>query len=377
VARALAARRVSLWQLDDRQDGITCLDSFDQESNGHTAGTDIRRAECPELLQALARGEEIAVGDAADDARTAGLAKGYLGAVGSRSLLAVPIRDGGGVVGAIWIEDAGAAGQQGVEAESFTRTIAQLIGSRFAPANEPEVARPAVAAAGGAPPERPVATRLVAPAAALRTASLADERHGAFLRTMRRRGLGEEGLLGTVYPDTTVLVLRFLDDLALAEPADAERQVGVVGQIVAALQEITKRLEIRYLKIMAHEIVAAEGFDGDGQHAAATLAEAALALQDACARNFAKAGGRPDYAIGLDTGTVIGCAVGFGQTAYNVWGEAVRVAASLAASAQPGTIQVSEAAYERLRGRFVFRRRGGFYLEQVGEMTTYVLRGRP
>jgi hypothetical protein len=24
----------------------------------------------------------------------------------------------------------------------------------------------------------------------------------------------------------------------------------------------------------------------------------------------------------------------------------------------------------------VFRRRGGFYLEQVGEMTTYVLRGR-
>ena len=110
--------------------------------------------------------------------------------------------------------------------------------------------------------------------------------------------------------------------------------------------------------------------------AAATLAEVALALQDECARGFAQAGGRLDYAIGLDTGTVIGCAVGFGQTAYNVWGDAVRVAASLAASAQPGTIQVSEAAYEQLRDRFVFRRRGGFYLEQVGEMTTYVLRGR-
>ena len=73
---------------------------------------------------------------------------------------------------------------------------------------------------------------------------------------------------------------------------------------------------------------------------------------------------------------MIGCAVGFGKTAYNVWGEAVRVAASLALSAQPGTTQVSESAYERLCDRFVFRRRGGFYLEQVGEMTTYVLRGR-
>jgi hypothetical protein len=37
---------------------------------------------------------------------------------------------------------------------------------------------------------------------------------------------------------------------------------------------------------------------------------------------------------------------------------------------------VSEAAYEQLRDHFVFRLRGGFYLEQIGEMTTYVLRGR-
>lgn len=73
---------------------------------------------------------------------------------------------------------------------------------------------------------------------------------------------------------------------------------------------------------------------------------------------------------------MIGCSVGFGQTAYNVWGDAVRVASSLAATAQRGTIQASEASYEQLRDRFVFRRRGGFYLEQVGEMTTYVLRGR-
>jgi class 3 adenylate cyclase len=73
---------------------------------------------------------------------------------------------------------------------------------------------------------------------------------------------------------------------------------------------------------------------------------------------------------------VIGSAVGFGQTAYNIWGEAVRVASSLAATAQRGTIQASEASYELMQGGFLFRRRSGFYLERVGEMTTYVLRGR-
>ncbi|MGH6899205.1 MAG: adenylate/guanylate cyclase domain-containing protein, partial [Geminicoccaceae bacterium] len=205
---------------------------------------------------------------------------------------------------------------------------------------------------------------------------ISDERHRALLRTMSRRGLGDDRLLGTVYPHTTVLVLRFFDDLALAARADAEQQIGVIGQIVAAFQEITRRLQVRYVKIMTNEIVAAEGFDGDAHQAAVTLAEAALALQDECARGFAHLDGRLDYTIGLDTGTVIGLAVGFGQTAYNVWGDAVRVAASLAASAQLGTTQVSEASYEQLRDRFVFRRRGGFYLEQVGEMTTYLLRGR-
>jgi adenylate cyclase len=376
VARTLAARRVSLWQLDDRYGGITCLDCYDQESNGHTTGTDIRRAERPELLEALERGEEIAVADAAEDPRTAGLARGYLRAVGARSLLSVPIRRGAVVVGCIWIEDAGAVGRQGVEAQSFARTIAHLIGARFAPASEPQMARPLAAAAGGVPLAPPTAGRLNAAAASLRTASLADERHRALLRTIQRRGLEEDSMLGTVYPDTTVFVLRFLDDLTLAAPASAEQQVGVVGQIVAAVQEITRRLEVRYVKIMANQIVAAEGFGGDGHRATAAVAEVALAVQDACARGFARAGGGLDYAIGLDTGMVIGCAVGFGQTAYNVWGDAVRVAESLAASAQPGTIQVSEAAYEQLRDHFVFRRRGGFYLEQIGEMTTYVLRGR-
>jgi class 3 adenylate cyclase len=376
VGRALAARRVSLWQLDDRREGLTCLDCYDQESNGHTSGAAIRLDECPELFAALANGDEISAADAAQDARTAKLARIYLSAVGSQSLLSVPIRRGAHVAGCIWIEDAGAVGQRGVEERSFARTIAHLLGARFAPASEPETIRPAVAAVASDVVERPKSTPLAVPASRLRTASLSDERHRALLRRIRHRGLGDDRLLGTVHPHTTVLVLRFFDDLTLAARADAEQQLGVVEQIVAAVQEITRRLEVRYLKIMSNEIVAAEGFDVEAQQAAATLADVALALQGECSRRFAKVGGRLDYKIGLDTGTVIGCAVGFGRTAYNLWGDAVGVAASLAASAQLGTTLVSEAAYEQLRDRFVFQRRGGFYLEQVGEMTTYALRGR-
>jgi adenylate cyclase len=377
VARALAARRVSLWQADDRRSEIVCVDCFDRETKGHTTGAEIRRAECPELLEALFQGDELTVKDAARDPRTSRLATVYLNAVGCRSLLSAPIASSSGVVGFVWIEDSGTTGRRQVDAESFTRTIAHMVSVRFAGTSGAETVAPAVgdAAATDAALPTPAETLMVAPPA-LRTSSISSERNRAMLRQISARGLNDDGLRANVFPKATALVLRFFDDLAMAASADGEQRVGVIERIVAAFQEIAERQQVRYVKIMTDQIVAVEGFDQAAHQAAITLSEVALALQDECSRSSPRQGGRLEYAIGLDTGTVIGSAVGFGQTAYNVWGEAVRLASTMAMTARRGTIQVSEASYEQLRERFVFRRSGGFYVEQVGEMTTYVLRGR-
>jgi adenylate cyclase len=380
VGRALAARRTSLWRFDDGAGDLSCLDCYDQEAKGHATGATIHRAECPELLDALARGDEIAADDAAQDPRTAKLAEVYLGPLGCRALLSVPIATRHGVLGCVWIEDAGKLGHQGVDARPFTRTIAHLLALRLERAAAPESLAPATAAAaaGGVPAatSAPAGPALAVPGSALRTTSLSDERSRTLLRQMSGRNLSEDRLLGAVYPEVSVLVLRLFDDLAMAAAADGEEQIGVIEQIVAAFQEMARDREVRYVKIMTNEIVAAEGFDGDAAAAALTLGEVALGLQEQCARSFGQVGRRLDFALGLDTGAVIGSAVGFGQTAYNLWGDAVRVASSLAMTAPRGAIQISEASYERLRGGFVFRPQGRFYLEQVGEMTTYVLRGR-
>jgi adenylate cyclase len=381
VARALAARRVSLWQADDRRSEIVCVDCFDQETKGHTTGAEIRRAECPELFEALFQGDELTVKDAARDPRTARLAAVYLNAVGCRSLLSAPIASSSGVVGFVWIEDVGTTGRRQVDAESFARTIAHMMSVRFSKASGPETVRPAVvsAASGAAVTDAALPTPaegLQVAGPALRTTSISSERNRALLRQISARGLNDDGLQAKVFPKATALVLRFFDDLAMAASANGEQQVGVIERIVAAFQEIAERRQVRYVKIMTDQIVAVEGFDQAVHQAAVTLGEVALALQDECSRSSPRQGGRLEYAIGLDTGTVIGSTVGFGQTAYNVWGEAVRLASTMATTARRGTIQVSETSYEQLRERFVFRRSGGFYVEQVGEMTTYVLRGR-
>ena len=72
----------------------------------------------------------------------------------------------------------------------------------------------------------------------------------------------------------------------------------------------------------------------------------------------------------------MGSAIGSEPATFNLWGQAVQTAMTMASSAQAGGVQVSEAAYERLRRDFLLRPRGRFYLPGIGEAQTFILASR-
>jgi class 3 adenylate cyclase len=377
VARAAHASGVSVWRLAPDADSLVCLEAYDSESRGHTQGVEVRRGECPALFTALLDGAELSVANAASDARTQALFASYLRPLAISSLLAVPIRAGERVVGSLWLENLSGEGQA-ADPRSFARAFANLLGLRLAAAvksgeaSEPAPPRRrAVAAVGTAPATGP------APPAGepLRRSSLMGERERALLRELGRRGVAEGKGGPTVFNALTVLVVRLFDDLALAGSVAERDQTALIEAVVEQVEEAVRRLEIRYVKIMTDQIVAAEGFDGDPRAAAERIGELALDVQASCGRLIGS-GARAAFALGIDHGPALGAPVGFGQLAYNLWGDSVRLATAMAATARRGSIQASESAYEELRERFVFRRRGAFYVAPVGEMTTFVLAGR-
>jgi class 3 adenylate cyclase len=370
VAGATGARGISLWRIEDRL--LVCADSFDRDSRGHTDAAEIALAQCPQFAGSLLAGEILSVADTGSDPLTAELYLIYLQAAGCRSLLSVPVRNEDRVVGCVWIEDAALSAEAEQDAIGFVRILGRLLAPRFAAAPLAEAApqQPAMAVgdAHGGP-------SLPSGQAGLRNASLSVERDRLLLHEITRRGLCEEQVAAMRFAHVTVLVLRMADDIALATGSAAD--AVVIERIVRACQSAAERHSIRYLKILNEQIVAAEGFDAeDKKGAAERLANAALEIDAECMRIFAELGRPPGFALGLDTGAVLGSAIGFGQVAFNVWGEAVRVAATMANSAPGGMIQVTQSTYELLRDGFVFRRRGAFWLERLGEMTTYFLRGR-
>jgi class 3 adenylate cyclase len=67
--------------------------------------------------------------------------------------------------------------------------------------------------------------------------------------------------------------------------------------------------------------------------------------------------------------------IGRAKFSYDLWGDTVNTASRMESNALPGTIQVTERAYERLRHRFEFRQRGTIEVKGKGPMTIYLLIG--
>lgn len=380
VARVVAARRVAIWRIGDDGGAMTLEDCRDRENDGHTAGAEYARAQLGGLLPALEAGEEIEARDAAREPRTADFHRLYLGPLGTRGLVAVPIRLQGRTVGAVCLEDWRADGALG-----FARAVASMLAVRFAAALR-EGADPS---RGGAP-----AAGALDAAAPLRAASGHEDMSvPAALRGMRRSRLdaalarrvdgvvpsggGADGRRAQVFSHATVATIQFTDAGLLAQAGEAPGEHAVAARVVGHVEEVATARAIPYVRILGDKVVMASGFAaGHAGHDAVAIAEAVVELRERLAQLFTALGQRLEFRIGIDTGAVVGAALGEAGEAFNLWGDATRVSETMAETGIPGAAVVTEPSYRLLRERFVFRARGSFFLAGAGEMSTYLLASR-
>ena len=107
-----------------------------------------------------------------------------------------------------------------------------------------------------------------------------------------------------------------------------------------------------------------------------------MAIQDRLTEAFTDAGLGLEFRMGLDLGPAaggrdpaIGGAVAGSADSWNIFGEAVATASSLAETAPPGAIQVSETAQAALTAEFLLRPRGRFFVRDTGEIGTWLVAG--
>jgi len=309
----------------------------------------LTRAELPQFFTAMETGETIEAADAAGDRRTAELYRTLLHGSHSHNVYTTPVRASGATIGVIMLENASDI----TGAHAFITLVASLFAIRMrGAANTPAPLRDAISeVAQVAVGKRSLTAELVL------------------------RGL--DGSLETeVFAAAAVMAIKFVDATAMAAK-DISGETTLADRIVIMLQDVAATHNIPYMKLAGHDVIAAAGFTSGDTGAIARIADAAIAIRDHCLEQFEACGHAPQFHIGIDCGVAIGSYVGQQPRLFNLWGEAVRTAGRMAdTSAGQGSIQVSEAAYHRLRQQFLFRLRGRFYVPHAGAEQTFVLGGR-
>jgi class 3 adenylate cyclase len=336
VAAATGAQRVTVWRADAALRRLVAEDMTEAGSRGHVGGHELHRAAAPRAFAALAAGRRLS-----DDERTE-LASAMPDTDPGDAPTILPLQHQDRMVGLLIID------QPRDEPTGLIEAAGGLLARLLAPLPEPAqvTALPLAPAPGEMMPQREADLRLP--------------------------DLPPDQLAADVYTDVAVLVMRFGDASTLAARAEDRPVADTVARL---LQQAASRHAIPYLKLMGTEATAAAGFGAADPGAPGRLAAMATDLRgrlNALAEDLERS---LDLRLGLDVGLAIGGAIGGDPAVFNLWGEAVRNAAAMAATAPPNGVQTTEAARARIGSAFLFRPRGAFWVPRAGEMRTFLLTG--
>lgn len=177
------------------------------------------------------------------------------------------------------------------------------------------------------------------------------------------------------FDNAAVLFSDLVGFVAMARSLGAARTVAMLNHLVSGFDRIAAEHGVAKIKTIGDAYMAVAGVPRSAHDDDARLARMALSLQAAADETAAAFGVALKLRIGLAAGPVMAGVIGSERFGYDVWGDAVNLAARLESGCEPGRIQVSQAFRDALAEAFVFKRRGETEIKGVGVEETWFLVG--
>lgn len=182
-----------------------------------------------------------------------------------------------------------------------------------------------------------------------------------------------EPVIADKYDAASVLFADIVDFTARASDTSPEDLVRFLNRFFSDLDRLVEKHGLEKIKTTGDSYMVVSGVPHPRPDHAEALADFALEMRGIGAGLRDRQGRPIRIRIGIATGPVVAGVIGTTKLFYDVWGDAVNVAARMEATDEPGAIQVSQATYELLRGKFVLERRGPVEIKGKGQMVTWRL----
>ena len=179
------------------------------------------------------------------------------------------------------------------------------------------------------------------------------------------------------HPAATVLLSDFVGFTQIAEELSPRELIDDLHGRFSEFDAIVSAQGLEKLKTIGDAYMAAGGLTDRSKDHPVKACLAGLAMAEAMsranARRQAVGQARWDIRIGIHTGNVISGVVGRTKFAFDVWGDAVNVAARMERAAEPGHVNVSGRTWQHVKAYFDGRPRGTVEVKGKGAIEMHFL----
>jgi adenylate cyclase len=186
----------------------------------------------------------------------------------------------------------------------------------------------------------------------------------------------ERDVIADRYEEASVLfadMVGFTERATTTAPCDL---VKFLDRLYSAFDELVDKHGLEKIKVSGDSYMVVSGVPRPRPDHVQALADFALEMIAVAAKLEDPHGLSVPLRVGFATGTVVAGVVGSRRFFYDVWGDAVNVAARMESTDSVGRIQVPEDVYERLKDEFVLQERGHIEVKGKGMMRTWYVIGR-
>ena len=177
------------------------------------------------------------------------------------------------------------------------------------------------------------------------------------------------------YSAASVIFGDFVGFTQLAENLEPKSLIELLHQYFCAFDKIIANHDMEKMKTIGDAYMCASGLPDESRGHAIKACLGALEIQHYLARSNEKREKMRmplwEMRIGIHSGPVIAGVVGEKKFTYDIWGDAVNIAALMEQQSEPGMVNISETTYQNIKEVFDVKERGKVQSEKKGELPMY------
>lgn len=169
------------------------------------------------------------------------------------------------------------------------------------------------------------------------------------------------------YDEVTIMFIDFVNFTGISEKLSPKELVSSIHESFTAFDKIIEKYNIEKIKTIGDAYLAVSGLPRENKRHAHSITLAALEIRDYMAKS------KSEFQIraGINSGTVVAGIVGVKKFAYDIWGDAVNIAARMEQNSEVGRINISKETYLLIKDDFKFEYRGEIAAKNKGKIDMY------